>query len=70
MGQPAWWNGRTTIDAGLARLLSESTKMLRSALNASTLSPDMDMSTDTASRLFKDGPGSSADAIVYSASTG
>ena len=52
------------VDAGLARLLSGPIDVLRSALNASSLSVDAGVSKDTTYRLFKDEDGSSSDAII------
>lgn len=52
------------IEAGLARILTHPMDLLRSALNASTLSADVDMPKDTAYRQFRGEGASSKDAIV------
>ncbi len=58
------------IDAGLNRLSDGSIGLLRSILNASSLSTDAGLSRDTTYRLFKDGRGTSSDAIVRAVAEG
>lgn len=57
-------NRQAIVDAGLDRMLTGPMAMLRSALNASLLSADADMSKDTTYRLFKDTGRPASDAIV------
>lgn len=57
-------NRQAIVDAGLDRMLSGSMAMLRSVLNASSLSTDAEMSKDTTYRLFRASGVESADAIV------
>jgi hypothetical protein len=45
---------REVVEAGLARVLSGSIEALRSILNASSLSADVDISRDTIYRIFRD----------------
>jgi len=58
------------VDAGLARLFGGSIGLLRSMLNASSLSNEAGLSRDTAYRLFRDGDGSSCDAIIRAVAEG
>jgi hypothetical protein len=52
------------INAGLDHVLTASIDILRSELNASSLSADIGMPKDTAYRLFNDGDSRSSDSVI------
>ena len=58
------------VDAGRDRLLRGSIDLLRSSLNASSLSVDADISKDTTYRLFADDEAPSSDAIIAAVADG
>ena len=61
---------QAVIDAGLDRLLHGPIELLRSSLNASSLSAVVDISKDTTYRLFADDGTSSCDAIIAAVAEG
>jgi len=61
---------QAVVDAGLDRLLHGSIELLRSSLNASSLSADADISKDTTYRLFADDGTPSSDAIIAAVAEG